>query len=138
MHDAPTTARRAPPTGRGFARLGFILWVAACGLLPACGGGDAADAVGSLGLGTVALRNETDQGMAPLTVTEFYLVAQGEAGPGPNLLAQPALPGSVVIIGLYPAGAYDAVAVLSTGLNVNFVGEVVVAGQPTNFVIPGN
>ncbi|MDF1702643.1 MAG: hypothetical protein P1V36_15950 [Planctomycetota bacterium] len=106
------------------------------GLLQGCGGGGAGD--DPLALGTVSLRNESDLGMAPLTVTQFFLVPVGEVAPGTNLLSQPAAPGAVVILGLFPAGTYNAVAVLSSGLNINFLDRTVVAGQPTTFVIPGN
>lgn len=103
--------------------------------LGACGGGEGLDVPA---FGTVALVNQTDQGMAPQTVTQFFLVPVGQVAPGPNLLTQPADPGAVVILGLFPEGRYNAVAVLAGGLNVNFLDREVVGGQPTNFVIPGN
>ena len=103
-------------------------------LLAGCGGGD-----GSRGasLGTVALLNETDQGQAPLVVDEFYLAPVGAPDPGSNLLAQSVQPGGLVIIGLFPPGTYNGVAVLEGGSQINFPPMAVVPDQPTNFVIPG-
>ena len=121
-----TPARRAP---------WLALLLLAVLPIPACGGGEGSP---NGALGTVALRNETDQGMAPLTVTEFFLAPSGHVGPVDNLLAQPVGPGGVVILGLFPEGTYDAVAVLSSGLNVNFVDQVLAPDQPLTFVIPGN
>lgn len=119
---------------RGTTRARIALWaacVAAC--LPGCGG---ADGLGELGVGTVAVLNTSDQGMAPLVITEFYLSVAGSGVPGPNRLAQPVQPGGVVILGPFPAGLYDAVAVLQVGGNVVFMDREVRAGEPTNFVIP--
>ena len=103
-------------------------------LLAGCGGGAGTD---EPGLGTVALRNETDQGMAPQVVTAFWLVPAGSGDPGPNRLAQDLEPGGVVILGLFPAGTYDAIARLASGFDVQFQGHVVVAGEATTFVVPG-
>jgi len=41
-----------------------------------------------------------------------------------------------VIVGLFPPGLYNATAVLEGGLNINWVDEVIQAGEPKNFVIP--
>ena len=117
-----------------FLRIWLVCLVTAV-LFAGCGGGEGVDVPA---LGTVSLRNETDQGMAPQTVTQFFLVPVGEVAPGPNLLNQPADPGAVVILGLFPEGRYNAVAVLASGLNVNFMDRAVAADQPTNFIIPGN
>lgn len=125
----------SPPGTRVRPALWLAILLVAVPVLGGCGGGDG----GPLeALGTVALRNETDQGMAPLTVTQVFLAPAGTGAPGDNLLAQPVGPGGVVILGLFPAGSYDAVAVLSSGLNVNFVDQVVAADQPLTLVIPGN
>ncbi len=120
--------------GRRFSCL--LLALLLLPLAPACGGGGGGDAAPSLG--TVAVRNETDQGMAPLVVTQFFLVPVGDPGPGPNLLGQALDPGGVEIVGLFPEGLYNAVAVLASGANVTFVDRQVTAGQPTTFVVPGN
>jgi hypothetical protein len=103
--------------------------------LPSAGcGANPADLV--LRLGTVTLLNQSDQGPTPLTVTEFYFVPSGATDSGPNLLAQDLLPGGVTIIGLYPPGLYNGVAVLGNGGSIPFPDVTVADGQPTNLVLP--
>ena len=104
-----------------------------CALLGGCGGGDGS---ANADLGTVSLLNQTDLGMAPLVVTEFYMAPVGESDPGGNLLPLAVQPGGVVIVGLFPAGTYNAVAVLESGPQINFPPTQVQAGQPTNFIVP--
>lgn len=104
-----------------------------CTLSAGCGGGGGSS---DLAVGTVSLLNQTDLGSAPLVVTEFYMAPVGESNPGANLLPLSVQPGSVVIVGLFPAGIYNAVAVLESGGQINYPPATVVAGQPTNFVIP--
>lgn len=100
-------------------------------LLAGCGG--AAGASDALP-GTVSVLNQTDQGMAPLVVEQFFLepVTGGNAG---NRLGSTIQPGGIVILGLFPAGFYNASAVLEGGVNVNWVNEEVRPGEPKNFVI---
>jgi len=102
-------------------------------LLPGCG---AREGLAALDLGTVSLVNQTDVGMAPLVVTAFFLAPVGQSSPGPNRLTQDLQPGGIIVVGLFPAGTYNAVAVLEGGLNINFPAREVRAGEPTNFVIP--
>lgn len=126
-----------PPSTRVLRLVSPLGCLAAClplFLLAGCGGGDGP---GIPPLGTVALVNQTDQGQAPLVVDEFYLAPVGEVDPGQNLLAQSVQPGGLVIIGLFPPGTYNAVAVLEGGSQINFPPMAVVQDQPTNFVIPG-
>ena len=61
----------------------------------------------------------------------------GEVDPGDNLLTQAVQPGALVIVGLFPVGNYNAVAVLDGGGQINFPVAEVRAGEPTNFVLPG-
>ena len=103
-------------------------------ILAACGGGSGG---GDGGLGTVSLANQTDLGQAPLIVEEFYLAPVGDPNPGQNLLAQSVQPGGIVIVGLFPAGMYNGVAVLEGGGQINFPPMQVVPDQPTDFVVPG-
>lgn len=115
--------------GRGVALLGIsllLLGSAACG-----GGGGADDALP----GTVAVLNQSDLGMAPLVVEQFFLepVAGGATG---NRLRTTIPPGGVVILGLFPAGLYNASAVLEGGGSINWLNEEVRPGEPKNFVIP--
>lgn len=133
-----------PMPGRGLRRVacplpGPLPWRLLAGALlalgvGACGGGPG---VPIPGLGTVSVVNQTDLGSAPLTVAEFYLAPAGASDPGPNRLPIPVPPGGVVIIGLFPEGDYDAVAVLEGGGQINFPTTAVRAEQPTDFVIPG-
>ncbi len=104
-----------------------------CVLLGGCGGGDGS---ASADLGTVSLLNQTDLGMAPLVVEAFYLAPVGETNPGANLLLLPVQPGGLVVVGLFPAGTYNAVAVLDTGAQINYPPTQVQAGEPTNFIVP--
>lgn len=98
-----------------------------------CGGGQ-----GTPGqdVGTVALLNQSDLGMAPLVITEFYFQPVGVGGLASNLLTQDLQPGGIVIVGLFPEGLYNAVAVLELGGTISFLDVPVTAGQPTNIVIP--
>jgi len=84
----------------------------------------------------VALLNQSDQGTAPLTIEQFFLQVSGRRDAGPGLLSASLPPGGVVIVGLFPAGLYNAVAVLEGGLNVTFMDIEVRPGEPTNFVVP--
>ena len=102
--------------------------------VPACGGG-AGD--GNSVPGTVAVINQTDLGMAPLDVEQFFLQPVDGSGPVPvNLLRQVLQPGGVEIVGLFPAGLYNATAVLEGGSNVNWMNEEIRPGEPKNFVVP--
>ncbi len=125
--------RAAPPTLRyvmgGCAFLSLAL-------LP-LGGCGAADGLPDLGLGTVFVANQTNLGMAPLTVTQFFIAPVGDTNPGDNRLGQPLDPGDIQTLGLFFEGTYNAVAVLESGLNVNFPPREVRSGEPTTFVIPG-
>jgi hypothetical protein len=85
----------------------------------------------------VILRNETDLGQAPLTVTALFVAPSGSGDPGPNLLTSPVPPGGVVIVGMFAEGAYDAVAQVDVGGNITFQDVLVEAEQPTTLVIPG-
>jgi hypothetical protein len=113
----------------------MAIGLAVCLLLPACGPGGGS---GGQRVGTVAIVNDSDQGMAPVSVEEFYLQPVGTMDPGSNLLAEDVLPGGVVLVGLFPPGFYNAVAVLDVGGNITFMDVEVRAGEPTNFVIPAN
>jgi len=106
----------------------------ALGLLLTGCGGSAGDR--TLEAGTVALLNQSDLGQAPLTIEQFFLQPIDVREAGPNLLHASLPPGGVVILGLYPPGAYNAIAVLEGGLNVNFQDVEVRPGQPTNFIVP--
>lgn len=106
----------------------------ALALLCSCGGGDGD---GNRGLGTVSLVNQTHLGQAPLVVEQFFLAPVGEVQPGDNLLNQAVQPGALVIVGLFPAGSYNAVAVLDGGGQINFPVAEVRPGEPTDFVVPG-
>lgn len=99
----------------------------------ACGG---AGGPGQPGTGTVSVRNESHLGQAPVTVEAFYLRPNGDTDPGDNLLHAPVQPGGVVIVGLFPAGLYDAVVVLDNGGSLPFLEVRVARDAPTNFVIP--
>ncbi len=130
-------ARPGPEIGLGMRALclrALCLWALAAFPL-GCG---SQGALASLDLGTVTVLNQTDVGMAPLVVTAFFLAPVGDPSPGPNRLAQDLQPGGIAIVGLFPAGTYNAVAVLEGGLNINFPAQEVRAGEPTNFVIPGS
>ena len=129
----PLRADPAPRTRRPAARLALAGLVAGLLLLTGCGGGQGD---GEAGLGTVSLLNQTDLGQAPLVVEAFFLAPVGEADPGENLLAAAVDPGGVVIVGLFPPGTYNAVAVLEGGGQINFPPAEVTPGQPTNFVVP--
>lgn len=102
-------------------------------LLASCGGSGAEQAVE---LGTVALRNETNLGMAPVTIEQFFLQPVGVVNAGSDHLSTSVPPGGVVIVGLFPPGLYNGIAVLEGGFNVNFQDMEVRAGQATNFVVP--
>jgi len=104
----------------------------------ACASGGCGDRTGDTGpqLGTVAVLNQTDLGTAPLTVEAFFLEPVGTSASGGNRLVDTIPPGGVVIVGLFPPGLYNATAVLEGGLNINWVDEVIQAGEPKNFVIP--
>jgi hypothetical protein len=101
--------------------------------LASCGGSGGAQEVE---LGTVALRNESNLGMAPLTIEQFFLQPVGVTDAGSNRLSATLPPGGTVIVGLFPPGLYNGVAVLQGGFNVNFQDMEVRAGQATNFIVP--
>ncbi len=110
-----------------------VLLLSICLLLGSCGG---APGVPQPQFGTVFLLNQSDQGQAPLTVTGFFIQPAGTPDPGPNRLQADVLPGGVVIVGLFPPGLYDAVAVLETGPQVVFTDVEVRTNEPTNFIVP--
>lgn len=110
-----------------------LVLCALCVALGGCGSGSGAD---DPRLGTVIVRNETDQGQAPLTVVEFYLQPVGVADAGPNRLMAHVPPGGIVIVGLFPEGLYNAEAILESGPSVRFQDVEVRANQPANFVVP--
>ena len=97
--------------------------------LSACGGGEPSTGVAPAG--TVALANETDQGVLPLTVEQIFVRPAGAVEPAQNLLSEPVAPGGLVILGRFPQGQYDVVAVVEGNLQWAQNGVVVVAGQPT-------
>jgi hypothetical protein len=111
----------------------LLIAVVGLGAFAGCGGGPGID---EPRLGTVSVRNETDQGQAPLTVVEFYIQPVGSPDPGPNRLMADVPPGGVVILGLFPEGLYNAEAVLDNGASVRFMDVEVRANAPTNFVVP--
>lgn len=125
-------SRTPGPASRGLA---LALALALLAGAPGCGNGGTPREPEP---GTVVLVNESDQGMTPLTVESFFLQPDGEADPGADRLGQDLLPGGVAIIGLFPPGLYDALAVLSNGLSIPFSNRPVRAGEPSNFVIPAN
>jgi hypothetical protein len=104
-------------------------------LAAGCGGGAGGAGAGGTTPATVALRNETDLGMAPLVVEEFFLDPVGAPSSG-NRLPSTVLPGGVVILGPFPPGLYNATAVLEGGTNVNWVDEELLPGEPKNFIVP--
>ncbi len=107
-----------------------VVAVAVC-TLSGCGGGPGNDQPET---GIVSLFNQTDQGMAPKTVTSFIMQPEGGAPTG-ELLNEPLLPGAVVILGPFATGTYDATAVLDDAVNLNFKQDVF-NGLPTTFVVP--
>lgn len=126
---------RSPSTRRPWLAGCLALLVLAGGVvLGGCGGGSGNGGAGAPG--TVALRNETDQGMAPLTIEQFFLEPVG-SGISSNRLPTTLPPGGVVIIGLFPPGLYNASAIIEGGGAITWMDEEIVAGQPKNFVIPG-
>ena len=122
----------SPFPARSARRLGWLTALSVC-LLAGCG--TSADER-LPDLGTVSLLNQTDLGMAPLIVEAFFLAPVGETNPGNNLLATAVPPGGIVIVGLFPPGRYNAVAVLDGGGQINFPPAEVIPGQPTNFIVP--
>ena len=112
-------------------RLPALLLIAVALLFGACGGGNGDPNPPEVG--TVALSNETDEGMAPETIDGFFLQPTGGTLVGGNRLLQDLVPGAVVIIGEFETGLYDATATLESGFNVNFLERPVSANQPTTF-----
>ena len=113
--------------------LPFLLVLVALLALPACGGGSGDRQPVP---GTVALLNQSDQGMAPVTIEQFFLEPVGASGNSGDRLSATVEPGGVVIVGLFPAGLYNAVAVLDTGGSIVWNDEEIFAGQPKNFIVP--
>jgi len=130
-HAASSLEARAAPRA-GWPIVVSLALLVASSLAGCGGGGESRDA----DLGTVALLNQTDLGQAPLIIQAFFLAPVGETDPGDNLLAGSVEPGGVVIVGLFPAGMYNAVAVLDGGGQINFPPAEVFPGQPTNFIVP--
>ena len=128
------TLSRGKTDGRLRSGLALLSLACACAL-GACGdsGGPRAPQ-----LGTVSIVNETDQGMAPLTVEQLFLRPVGEVDPGENLLEASVPPGGIVIVGLFPPGLYNATAVLQGGSAIQYMDIEVRPNEPTNLVIPAS
>lgn len=103
--------------------------------LPGCGG-DGGGSAGVGGLGTLTLRNDSHLGMAPTTIEQFFFLPAGSTSTPVNLLSQPIVPGTQAIIGLFPEGTYNGVAVITGGFGINFNDVQMTADQPTTLVVP--
>ncbi len=114
---------------RRMTLLGLLI---ASALLAGCGGGGGSN---EPSLGTVFVRNDSNQGMSPLTATALFFRPEGSIDPGPNLLVQDVAPGQVVAVGLFEPGKYIAQLLLSNGGSI-IEEHVVAAGAPTNVVVP--
>ena len=95
-----------------------------------CGGGQDA-ALPAPRLGTLSFANETDQGSLAFTVVQLFVQQRGVPAAPVNLLAEPVAPGGLVIVGQFPEGLYDVLAVVESNLSVPFNDVALVANQPT-------
>lgn len=101
--------------------------------LAGCGGG-AAEA--TPGVGTLSVVNASHLTQAPATIEQVLLVPSGASLSPANQLSAPVAPGGIVIVGLYPAGLYDAALVLEGGFLVAFNGVEIRSGEPTTLTYP--
>lgn len=99
----------------------------------ACGGGESQRVPEP---GTLSVVNNSDQGMAPVTVTSFFFVPAAGGTSPTDLLEAPINPGGVVIVGQFQEGLYNGVAVLDVGGQVPFNDVEMKPGEPTTLVIP--
>lgn len=124
-----------PERCRSLRLLRALLLVAATLPLAACGG-SAGSSAGVGGLGTVTLVNNSHLGMAPTTIEQFFFLPAGSNQTPLNLLREPIVPGAQAIVGLFPEGTYNGVAVISGGFGINFNDIEVMPNQPTTLTVP--
>ena len=117
-----------------FTSVARAIWlplaVAGLLLLGSCGGGPGNGAA-SIGDGTLSFRNASDLGTLPLDVLEIRIQPAGTSNLSDNLLSEPIAPGGLVILGKYPAGLYDVVALVEGNFNAPFNDVLIRPDQPT-------